>query len=354
MPRRVLPLQAAYNSRTFFSFLLSSLHSLYLFVPEQPLSLQQELTTVWRYKWWVAGATLGAMLLAFVFTLPVFMDPEYVSHVAMVPPSFQDVKSLNYRPDRFMGVGSAEDEDLEQLTQALGSDSVMYKMANRFDLWTLYEVPGTDDPNRRYKALRREFEGHITVRGSKYSTVEVEVYDKNPERARAIAQAYLEEADAFAERIAQRRQGLTSVEARIAEFDSTIEVLSDSARILRTRYGIYMLPNLADPTAQQILGRFQNPDFAQHYDTFSNLEFLTDNLIKLRADLYEERQQRRAHLEAHPSLISVVVHPVANYDVVRPKRVVNMLLAGVGGLLFSIFAALLVQRVLDRRQAQRA
>jgi hypothetical protein len=319
-------------------------------VPDQQLSLKQELTVVWRYKWWVGVATIGAMVLAFVATLPWFMDPEYVSNLAIVPPSFQDVKSLNFRPDRFMGVGSAEDEDLEQLTQALGSDSVMYRIANRFDLWERYAVPGTHDMNRRYKALRREFEGHITVRGSKYSSVEVEVFDRNPETARDIALAYLEEAERFTERIALRREGLASVEHRIAEFDSTIEALSDSARLLRTRYGMYMLPNLADPTAQQLIGRFQDPDFAEHYDLFSNMEFTTDNLIKLRADLYEEQQQRKAHLESNPSLLSVVVPPVVNYDVARPKRVINMLLAAVGGLLFSVFAVLLIDRTLNRRR----
>lgn len=316
--------------------------------PAPALNLRDEIDRLWHRKWWIIGSTTLAFVLAFVFTLPHFMPYEYRSTAAFIPPGIEYVNSINFRPGAYKGLGAPEDEDLELMAGLLTSDSVRNYIVKKFDLLERYGLADMTDRNQQQRKLQDQYDYNVEVGLTRWSTVEVNVYDTDPHVARDIAREFLVLANNAVEDIAKRRVGIVAAQRQVDSIAVRIAEIQDTLSAIRRNYRVFDLAELGDVSAAQIQSAILTPEFGRYYDFVVQHEELLDYLSEIHTQLVQEIYFRKQHLENFPMLINVVSEPVVNYAKERPKRMLLVLLAAFGAFALVSLSVL----VFDRKRAQ--
>ncbi len=289
------------------------------------------------------GAALGGVYI-------VFTPPEYLSVASLVPPSFDDVKSLNFLKIRYMGFGAAKIEDLERVAGALQSDSAFLHVAQKFNLQRHYRLDGISNESRRYKLLKEKYESKVKIRVSSFSTVEIQVYDESPQTAADVANELLSYADGFVESVARRKEGIAALEKSIQRMEAERKALIDSMAVIRKRYKVYHLDHLSETVSQQLLPAFAQADFHRLYDQVQSTEYRLRYLEEHIADMVNELVFRKENLAVYPSLINVTARGVPAKFRARPKRLLIVAGFAFGAATFTILGLVympLIRRALN-------
>jgi|GEM_PF-6286250 len=306
-------------------------------------SLKTEVLLLWKYRKLVVGLTTGVIALAIAYVLVV--PPEYLSTAELIPPSFKQVKSLNFLKSRFEGFGTAEEEDLERLTASLKSDSAFYHITRKLNLEKHYGVDDISDKGARTKALRNKYESNITVRVTGFSTVQITVYDEVPETAAAIANEFITYANDFAESVAGRKAGIRELERSIRHFETEHKKLQDTLAKFRSEYRLYHLDNMSETFSQQIaLDAFKKPQFSANYDRLLSGEHRLRYYDDMIANMENELAFRKENLATYPQIVDVVNKGTPSYVRARPKRLPIVAVGAVLGFLLSSFIVLVWKR----------
>ena len=189
---------------------------------------------LWARRNLIIGVTvLGAIagvVAAFV------IRPLYKSEVIMFPAITQSASKalLNEQStgrDDILALG--DEEDSEQLLQILNSDRIRDRVAQAFDLFTVYRVK--PDSRHRNTELREAYEDHIKFEYTKFSSVRAEVLDEDPVRAADIANYIADQVDSVWKEMANERaeKGFNIVNAKVRGLEDEIAQMADSMRILR-------------------------------------------------------------------------------------------------------------------------
>jgi uncharacterized protein involved in exopolysaccharide biosynthesis len=296
-------------------------------------SLWNEVRILWLYKSWILGLSGLVTLGAFIYTLPFITPPEYLAVSSFIPPSLEDVKSLNFLKIKFNGFGAAKDEDLERYAAALQSDSAFYWIAKKFNLSRYYELDDIADPSRREKKLREKYKEQIKIKVTAFSTVEIQVYDVNPQHGAAIANAFLEFAENFTEKVARRKEGIRLLEKSLQEMEEIRKRLQDTLGYYRSRYRVYHFDDLSEAVSARILAEgFSRPEFHLYYDKVQAAEHQLRYLEEHIADMFNELVFRKENLATYPSLINIISYGLPSEVKVRPQRLLYLFLSAVFSL----------------------
>ncbi len=159
-------------------------------MPQTHNSTSFDMTSLvaYAYKWRkpLIVVTLLAIVLAVVFSSPLFLKPKYKGVVIMyATKTYSLSKSLmgeKYSPDVLQ---FGEEEEAEQLIQLINSDDVRDRLISKYDLINHYELDTTSKTlmHNLYKTM----EDNISIDRTQYMSVKVEVLDENPEYAAAMA-----------------------------------------------------------------------------------------------------------------------------------------------------------------------
>ncbi|MCS6903987.1 MAG: hypothetical protein RML72_12510 [Bacteroidia bacterium] len=303
-------------------------------------SLWNELKILWLYRYWILSLSSVVVLGTLVYTLPFVTPPEYLAVSSFIPPSLEDIKSLNFLKIKFNGFGAAKDEDLERYAAALQSDSAFYWIEKKFNLTKYYGLEDISDPSKREKKLREKYNEQIKIKVTALSTVEIQVYDTDPQHGAAIANAFLDYADNFTEKIARRKEGIALLEKSLAEIQNIRKQLQDTLGYYRSRYKIYHFDDLSEVVSARILTEgFNQREFHQYYDKVQAIEHQLRYLEEHIADMFNELVFRKENLQTYPSLISIVSYGIPSKVRVRPQRLIYLSLSTIFSLfLFSIGA----------------
>ena len=193
------------------------------------IDLLDYLRVIWRYRWMILVLCIVAMSLTVVTSLR--KPRQYESGVTIVPPldilqkeSGGALGALNNSLLRQMmdtGIGSIAKMYVEILESREVADAII----DWFHLMGAYE-------NIRYRSdARRLLKKNTTVKTTDGGAVKVAVLDRDPNRAAAMANAYVEELDkrnkklsasqATSKRIFLENR-LKEVEAKLSKIDSTL------------------------------------------------------------------------------------------------------------------------------------
>lgn len=189
---------------------------------------------LWARRKMILGITflgiLAGLIAAFV------IDPLYESEVIMFPaitnsPSKALLSEQATGRDDILALG--DEEDSEQLLQILHSDKIRDRVAAAFDLYAVYEIE-TDNAHRNTE-LMKAYDRHITFEHTKFSSVRVEVLDKDPLRAAEMANFISDQVDSVWKEMALERagKGYTLVKAKVDQLQGEITAMADSMRLLR-------------------------------------------------------------------------------------------------------------------------
>jgi len=132
--------------------------------------------------------TLVAGVLGFIFSLPYFIHPKYLSTMVFYPSTTSSISKA------IMSTSNASNQDVlalgredeaEQLLQFLQSDEITSKICKKYHLMRHYRInPDSKYPNTK---LAERFSDNIKYRRTEYMSVEVAVLDEDKDTAAMIA-----------------------------------------------------------------------------------------------------------------------------------------------------------------------
>lgn len=296
----------------------------------------------WRY--WIAGITVAAGIVAFIACSPPIMKPQFMSKAAFVPPLIESLTSNIYSANGQVGYYVAEEEDLDRTTEYLCSREVMDSVNQRFHLMERYGF----NPAEPYdvKAFHNTFNGNIEIHSGDNSTVTITIYDEDPTVAADIANYYLILSENFFERISNREQGLVALNNKIDSLEAVKAGILDSLAILRSKYKVYNFEGVfgENYTSTLLQKSNSNADYPLLYDKLKYMILIMDSYEDLLSDLYREKVIREKDLVEHRDLIQVTEHGVMTPYKERPKRLLIVIMSMFGALLFSLLVVLVVDR----------
>lgn len=128
-------------------------------------------------KWRVHLAVILAVsvVLAVVFSSPLFITPKYKSFAVLYP--------ANVSP-------YSEESETEQMFQILQSQDIIDSVINKFNLSEHYKIA----PDYKYykTAMYYEYSQNVNTQKTPYDAVSIEVLDKDPEMAANIVDAIID------------------------------------------------------------------------------------------------------------------------------------------------------------------
>lgn len=201
------------------------------------LEIVQVLREYWKSLVLVPLAT-GTAALAFSFA----MTPIYTGTARILPPQQQSggaMALLSQQLGSLAGIAGAAagiKSPGDQFVSMLRSRTIADKLIERFELRALYEADFAEDARRSLAS-----NSTITV-GSKDGVITIEVDDESPQRAAAIANAYVEELETMLQSLAltesaQRRaffaQQLEAARRELAAAEESLRRSGVSESVLR-------------------------------------------------------------------------------------------------------------------------
>jgi tyrosine-protein kinase Etk/Wzc len=190
------------------------------------------------FLWARRGMIIGITLLGIVAgVIAAFLiRPLYKSEVIMFPAITNSVsKALlseqSTGRDDILALG--DEQDAEQLLQMLQSDRIRDRVADHFDLPSVYRIK--PDAKHGLSDLRKAYEDHIKFEYTKFGSVRVSVRDPDPQRAADIANYIADQVDSVWKDMAKERadKGFTIVERKVRGLEESISLMDDSLRQLR-------------------------------------------------------------------------------------------------------------------------
>ncbi len=311
---------------------------------------------LWRNRKTVILITSTTALVAVIISL--LMTPLFRSTAIVFPAATSTVSFSEQRNAKASSMDFGEEEQAEQLIQILQSARIRNRIVQKFDLMEHYEI-ASDDANKNYK-LGKEYNNHITFTRTRYGSIEISVLDRDKELAANIANKIVQLIDTVKNEMVQERTipafQISQRKKDLLEQDiSTILIELDSLSKLGVvsiegRANLFQAYNESKNAIDRAFFK-DKIDVNQKYGArFDGLEELRDEKLTKVAkfeDAYDQAESDANTLFNH----KFVVEPAVIADKKdKPKRMIIVLIAMIGGFVFSIFALLIRSRIRELRE----
>lgn len=219
------------------------------------------LTVLKKYKWYILGVTVLSGILAFIFTMPSFYPPQYMSQTIIYPTNSERFDAVNVLSDKdvYLFGGTS---DAERLVSAATSERTALFIIDSLNLWTVYGIDPKNDASPKFKVLK-EFAGNINVVRSEGAGVQVTAYDIDPQRAADIVNLIILNTNTMTREMLERnRENLRTIyKANMLALEKIHHSYLDSIKMMRKTYNTF---SYADQTEvllnQTILAQKQLSD----------------------------------------------------------------------------------------------
>ncbi len=193
---------------------------------------------LFKWKIHLIIITVIAAICAMIFSSPIFITPLFKSFAVVYP--------SNTNP-------YSEESETEQMLQLLQSRDIKDSVIIKFDLAKHYEI----DPNYKYfyTTLLYEFDQRVSIRKTMYESVEIEVFDKNPDTACLIINAILHFYDMKVSKM-HREKWLEVVkiyEDQLTRKGQFIDSLKSVLHMLGVDYGLYEYESQSEEITKGLL-----------------------------------------------------------------------------------------------------
>lgn len=311
---------------------------------------------LWRNRKTVILITSTTALMAVIISL--LMTPLFRSTAIVFPAATSTVSFSEQRNAKASSMDFGEEEQAEQLIQILQSARIRNRIVQKFDLMEHYEI-ASDDANKNYK-LGKEYNNHITFTRTRYGSIEISVLDRDKQLAANIANKIVQLIDTVKNEMVQERTipafQISQRKKDLLEQDiSTILIELDSLSKLGVvsiegRANLFQAYNESKNAVDRAFFK-DKIDVNQKYGArFDGLEELRDEKLTKVAkfeDAYDQAESDANTLFNH----KFVVEPAVIADKKdKPKRMIIVLIAMIGGFVFSIFALLIRSRIRELRE----
>jgi uncharacterized protein involved in exopolysaccharide biosynthesis len=208
------------------------------------------LRSLWQWRKPIIYVTVAGTILAVVISL---LLPEYytgrTAFLTISPDqvSIDGVFGNNNSRIQFYGTG----DDIDRLMAVAESDALVDKMVEQFHLYKVYDIDSTKKKAPNY--VRREFLGLYDVTKTPRDAIELEVSDRDPIRAAAMARAAREEINKISLDLIRATQERSSAGLRseVTNREENLKNINQRLQELRKKSGIYNTDAQSEALATQ-------------------------------------------------------------------------------------------------------
>lgn len=308
----------------------------------------------WKTLLIISGCS-GVVALGVSF----FIKPRYKGTAIFYPAVTQSISNLvstGRGADKdFLDYG--EEEEAERVIQILHANEIREYIISNYDLWKHYDID-PKAPKARTKMMRK-YKENVSFRRTEFNSVEISVLDTDPKRAAGMANDLVHKLDTMKNRIQQERakQGLLVVEAKYAEMEKRIDLLSDSLGVIRGK-GINDYESQAEVVNKEYAAAVASGNqraiaaLQQKLDTLSKygsayqalsseLELLTEQKVLLE----RKREEIKTDAESFVAQIMPIDYAYEADSKTYPKRALIALGAAFAGLILGALFLLAQQQI---------
>lgn len=317
---------------------------------------QNLLVFLWKNRKLIIGITAVGMLVSLVISL--LLTPIFRSTAIVFPTATSTVSFSEQRNAKAAAMDFGEEEQAEQMVQILQSASIRDHIVEEFDLMKHYEI-SNDDANKRHKLIK-EFNSNFSFSRTRYGSIQIDVFDKDPEKAAAMANRVVDLIDTIKnEMIAQRTSEAFKVAQRKKEMlqqdlfkiSAQIDSLSKLGVMnIDARAGLYQaLVDAKNPNEKaEIKEKLAiNEKFGP---TFDELEHIRREKITIFEEFMAIYEQAESDANARLNHKFIVERAVVADKKDKPKRMVVVLLGTFGTFFFVLFTLLIREKVRELNQ----
>lgn len=239
--------------------------------------------TIRNRRGFIIGITIAAAVLGGVFYLLQKKTYKASSEFIVSNPQYADRNNLFRTTEpRYVDYFASED-DIDRVMAIAKSDVVKNQVIENMHLFEAHKLNPSNikDADKMNGIFKKNYD----VSRTEYKNMEVSFVDEDPKRAadvtneavRIIEETYRSYYNTIKGRIYK------SIEDKITEIDSSVNVLTDSLAILRDRYKIY---DIISPSRQTMVSGSMKPtgaDFGKGMELIQNVESVKDQLVTDRA-----------------------------------------------------------------------
>ncbi len=166
---------------------------------------------------------IGSAIFSFIISLPVFMKPVYKAYANIYPDNLQPY---------------SKETPTEQLAQLLNSEDVKDSLIAEFNLYNHFKID-TAGAAPRFEIMNVLYE-NIEIRPTEFESINITVYDHNPDTAAKICEALIHYTDVKAIALVRSRakEQYTIVKSMLDDKQHQLDSMSIALTKLRTDYGI--------------------------------------------------------------------------------------------------------------------
>lgn len=299
-----------------------------------------------------------AIALVASTAVSVMMTPYYMSRAVVFPTKSNSVDFNSNSRNSVVEFG--DEADAERLLQVLISPEIRDSLSNKYDLYNHYEIDSTQ-AHAKFE-FQKAYEGNIKFDRTRYNSINIDVYDTDPEIAAEIANDIVRLVDTVMNKmIRQRAVGpMYAVQSEVAlirqemsDYSDRLRSLSDSGVVSKDERGSMYTDYLEalkagrNDLALEIKRKIDATQaYASDYDIYSNLSEFSSLRYSNILDVNDQ-----AHQFAHTDIQQTIRHSMAEVPdkKAKPKRAIIIIFTTISVLIFAIFILLGLEKLKELR-----
>ncbi len=309
------------------------------------------LAFLWKNKKVLVIITGVAFVVSVVVSL--LLTPLYLSTAVVFPTASSNVSFSEQRNVKAGSMDFGEEDQAEQLVQILSSSRIKDKIVAKYDLLKHYEIDPNDE-NKNFK-LNEEYNDHFSFTRTKFGSIQIDVLDKDPELAAKMANDIVDLIDTVKnEMIRERTRPAFEINIRKMkqlekDKDSVINRLDSLAKLgvvstdVRSNLFQALVDSKSPEEKRDIKAQIEaNMKFGSLFDA---LEHKRNEMIINIETFKVAYEQAESDANAQFNHKFVVEKAVVADKKEKPKRMIIVLVATLGGFVLGVFFLLIRDKI---------
>jgi len=209
----------------------------------------QLISRIWAWRKILITAVICGAVLSAIASL--MMEEEFQSQVILFALPQQSIGAQFYEEVKTNDILEyGETEDAERLLQVLNSDRIRRRVIEQFNLWDHYKIDRSEQGSQA--AMFKEYSGKVSASMTRFGSIVIDVFDKDPEVARDMANSVSALMDSVSNQLRNDRamQAFRYAEQSLIGAKGEIEAMEEKLGELRSK-GIYDFPTQIEGLNEQ-------------------------------------------------------------------------------------------------------
>lgn len=316
---------------------------------------------LWNWRKPILIITLAGAVASTVVSL---MMPVYYKATAVIAPT--KTTSVQFGPNAKNNIAEFGDEDdALRLMLILESPEIRDSLTLKYNLFEHYDIDTATESNFRYK-FQEIYSQNVSFDRTKENAIEINVYDKEPEIARDMANDIVRLVDTVMNRMIRRsalprlysvqhevaliRQEMSDYSDRLKELRDSGVVAEEERRDLYTNY--LEAKQMGDlETAKDLKRKIDAVEkYGSDFDLYTNLaDGFSERYVNIlddndQAKQFAQNEVRQSHVRNYAELPDKKA---------KPKRMIIVLISTLAAFFFACVSVILLVRIKELRAASK-